>query len=389
MRDLDRLAQRRGAAFGRRQRLLQGAEHERQRRAEFVTDVGEERRLGAVEFSQRLGALALAFVFVGPRDRRRNLRRHQFNETFELGVQRPMRIEARHKIAERRAAFGAAHGRDQRMLGRLLPMGERKVLDDILVDPGCDDLSRARLSQRPSRQRVVVFDARRGFRVGAAEAVDRGERRALFVGEIGQRKRQIARLLGETVFKRRHHFRAGRGRRQSRAEIAQGRQLPLADDALRHLGDDAEHALRRPGVVGERGIGERVIGFLGKAAALQIQQQRFVPRRHARGEHTFDARADGGPDLGPHMIGAAADHPTALDADRRQISVVAEKCQLRSPSHPHGEARGQHHPHHGAQALRPPFRRTQRRLAPITGAHQLANGAVPCRQIQEVGGAAA
>ena len=38
-----------------RQHVLERPEHQRQRRAEFVADVGEERGLRAVEFGQRLG----------------------------------------------------------------------------------------------------------------------------------------------------------------------------------------------------------------------------------------------------------------------------------------------------------------------------------------------
>ena len=44
--------------------VLERPEHQRQRRAELVADVREERGLGAVELGQRLGAAALFFVGV-------------------------------------------------------------------------------------------------------------------------------------------------------------------------------------------------------------------------------------------------------------------------------------------------------------------------------------
>jgi hypothetical protein len=56
--------------------LLERPEHQCQRRAELVADIGEEKRLGAVDLGQRLGALAL--LLVGPRVREpgRDLARH-------------------------------------------------------------------------------------------------------------------------------------------------------------------------------------------------------------------------------------------------------------------------------------------------------------------------
>ena len=51
-----------GVAAG--QHVLDRAEHQRQRRAELVADVGEEGGLGPVEFGQRLGPLPL--LLVGP-----------------------------------------------------------------------------------------------------------------------------------------------------------------------------------------------------------------------------------------------------------------------------------------------------------------------------------
>ena len=52
-------------AFGLGEHVLQRPEHQGQRRAEFVADVGEERRLGAIDLRQRLGAAALLLVGVG------------------------------------------------------------------------------------------------------------------------------------------------------------------------------------------------------------------------------------------------------------------------------------------------------------------------------------
>ena len=101
------------------------------------------------------------------------------------------------------------------------------------------------------------------------------------VHQIGGRKGQVARLVDEADLKRSHHLGAGRGRPQPAAEIAQRRELPLADHSFRHLGDHAKHSGVAAGVVGEGGIGERVIGFLGEAPALEVEQQSLVPGRFA------------------------------------------------------------------------------------------------------------
>ena len=52
------------------ERVLGGAEQQRQRSAELVADVGEERGLGAVELGERLGPAALGLVGAGGGDAR-------------------------------------------------------------------------------------------------------------------------------------------------------------------------------------------------------------------------------------------------------------------------------------------------------------------------------
>ena len=47
------------------QQVLQGSEHQRQRRPKFSADIAEELGLGAVKFGQQLGAIALLFVRAG------------------------------------------------------------------------------------------------------------------------------------------------------------------------------------------------------------------------------------------------------------------------------------------------------------------------------------
>ena len=73
MRDLDRAAARAAPARRFAEHVLERPQHQRQRRAELVADVGEERGLGAVDLGQRLGAPALLLVGLGVGDRRGDL----------------------------------------------------------------------------------------------------------------------------------------------------------------------------------------------------------------------------------------------------------------------------------------------------------------------------
>ena len=70
------------------EQVLERPEHQRQRRAELVADVAEERRLGAVELGQRLGALALLLVGRRLRHRRPDLRGDEIEEVAIVAVER-------------------------------------------------------------------------------------------------------------------------------------------------------------------------------------------------------------------------------------------------------------------------------------------------------------
>ena len=57
------------------QKVFERAQHQRERRSKLMADVGEERRLGAVDFGQGLGAAALLFVSARVGESRRHLDR--------------------------------------------------------------------------------------------------------------------------------------------------------------------------------------------------------------------------------------------------------------------------------------------------------------------------
>jgi hypothetical protein len=80
-----------------RERVLNVPEHEGQRRAELVADVGEEDGLGAVELGQCFCAFAL--LLVGPRigDGARDLRFHQLQEVVVAIIELEVRTDAGHE----------------------------------------------------------------------------------------------------------------------------------------------------------------------------------------------------------------------------------------------------------------------------------------------------
>ena len=223
----------------------------------------------------------------------------------------------------------------------------------------CRQRARDRARRRCATRRAIV----------AVEEIERGERN---VGRIA--REHVARALAAFL----DALDAG----DVRGEIAQRAQAPLADDALGVLGDDAEHAGDAALVVVDRAVRERVVRLLGEAAALEEEQQRLVPGRLAVREHVLDARTDVGPDLGPDLVRARAEHPVALDADGRQVRVVAEERELRTPEHPHRVARIEHHAHDRLQRLRPDRRRAERRRGPVEAAHALADFAAAGEEMQ-------
>jgi hypothetical protein len=134
MRDVEPLALvfRQGSGLG--ERVLKRAEHQRKGRAKFVADVGEKRRLGAVDFSQGFHARPRSLEVVGSYNGGRNLPGQQFHKATVVGVGRAVRIETGHQKSERRTALSRYDRRDQRLVGRLLPMIEAQVRDSLPRD---------------------------------------------------------------------------------------------------------------------------------------------------------------------------------------------------------------------------------------------------------------
>ena len=130
----------------------------------------------------------------------------------------------------------------------------------------------------------------------------------------------------------------------------------------------ADHA----GVVGDRAVGERVVGLLGIAAALEEEQQPLVPGRLAgrRAPGRCAGRCCGQISAQTSRAGRPSAHGMLRPERHRRVGVVVEEREVRSPAHPHREARREHDADGRAEALRPRFRFANRCARPIVGPHQ-------------------
>ncbi len=186
-----------------------------------------------------------------------------------------------------------------------------------------------------------------------------------------ERERQVRGSAGERALERFPHVLDRLARGEMGGEVAKQRQPALADQPVGLLRDHAEHAADPAVIVVERAVGEGVVGLLGKAAALEEQQEAFIPGGLPRREHVLDAGADVGPDLGPHVPRRLAERPRVLCPERHPgVGVVVKEGQVRSPPEPHRIAGREHHPDDGAHALRPRGRVAEAGGAPVGRGHE-------------------
>ncbi len=197
----------------------------------------------------------------------------------------------------------------------------------------------------------------------ARNAGRRGEASPLPLGieQPDDGKGYVTRICRKAALDCRQHVRLGPHRGQQTGKLAKRAEATLADHPISVLGDDAQHAADIATVVGQRAVGEGVIGFLGIAVALEKEQQPLIPGRLTGAYDSFRARTNIVPDLRPHFGGRTAQRPWMLGAQgHRGVGVVIEEGQFRSPSHPHGEAGRQQHPYDCFQTVWPALRRPQR-----------------------------
>ncbi len=379
--DLELLADPRVGVEGRGGPQFGDRSHDqRQRRPELVAHVAEEVGLRPVELGQGLGPAALGLVATGVEQTGRDLVRHQLDEPPVAVVPAAVRVESHHQEAGHRPAIvrggGDRHG--HRLGRRLLPRPGRQVREPAVEVLDQHLLTGAQAGQRPDRGRVGGDEDRRcrgRARRDPGSARQPGVTRG--IEEVCDAERQVggvaAQLLGDGA----EHVGLRPGAGDGRREIPEVRHPALADDPLGVLRDHAEHALGAAVPAVERAVGERVVGLLRVAAALEEQQQVLVPGGHAGVEHRLDPRADVVPDLRPHLARGTTQRPRVLGLQGvPPVGVVVEHREVRAPRRPHGEPGRQQDPDGVAQLGGPGLRGPDRRLRPVPRAHGAAELAV-------------
>ncbi len=110
------------------QGVLDGAEHERQRRPELVTHVREEGGLRLIQLGQGFGPAPLLLVGTGVAEHGRKLTRDEIEEAPILVVERPAGADAREEEA-REPPLGLANGKDKGLPRGELPRPPRQVAE--------------------------------------------------------------------------------------------------------------------------------------------------------------------------------------------------------------------------------------------------------------------
>jgi hypothetical protein len=287
------------------------------------------------------------------------LSRHQAGKAVHLRIIGAIGIEAERQHAQGPALSRLGDRQQQHFAGRDRPLALRQARTGQRNAQGPADGRGLLLEEGQQRLRAVIGIGA-GHGLGAIEQVDQAEGK-------------IAPVFAQRLQRRRSHGVTAARADQGAGQIAKRAQAALADDALGLFRHHAHQALNRACAAIERAVGKGVIGFFGIAAALQQQQQRFVPGRHPVPHHRFKAAFHGIVDFGPHLAHRAPQSGGVLDAQGGAIGVVVEEVEIRPPAQPHLEARGQHHAQGDFQAFRPASRQPQRESRPVMSAHQRAH----------------
>src|SRR5580658_4398052 len=125
--------------------------------------------------------------------------------------------------------------------------------------------------------------------------------------------------------------------------------------------------------VRNRAVSDGEMRLFEEAAAIDLEWDVFHPGGLATVIWGFDERFQDMPDLLPHLAHRQAKRPRVLGAKNRDIGVVIERAELRTPPKQLREPIGEEKTRHHSQSRRPVPRRTEGRIRPIVGAHQIAH----------------
>ena len=258
------------------QLLLERAEHQRQRRAELVRDVGEERGLGAVDVGERLGPRALLLIGERVRQRAGDALRDEVEEAAVGLVELEAGADAGDQHARGTLAAGQAEREEQRLLERLLVRAgvnraeARAEVGDVAA--GRRRAARRRRSNggRRGRPSPDAADAPRRARCGPRGAPSVRPRRRGRAARNGRSSGKSASTSSESSIA----SRTMRVRPAQLAEVAQRARAAVREHPRRRLGHWEKEAHDLPGVVADRAQREREPGLF--EVALAVQEHRLV-----------------------------------------------------------------------------------------------------------------
>ena len=373
---------RRDLALGPGQDVLDRTEHQGQRGAELVADVGEEGGLGPIELGQLLGPAALLLVGPCVGDGGGHLPGQQVEEAPIPLVERPAGADARDDEPGQLPLPRPRHRQNDRPPRRLGPGAARQGPESFGQVIELDGLAhRRRPEERPGGLTALELDdggAGRGVPPQAGRP-GQGQPPTLGVQQVEEGEGQVMRVAGQDPGGGLAGILDGPGLvRRRRRQLPERPQPPLADGPVGVLGDDAEHPADPPPVVRDGAVREGMIRLLGEPPPLQEQEEPLVPGRPPRADDRLGPRADVAPDLGPDVPGRPSQGPGMLRAEGHPgVSVVIEEGEVRPPAHPHGIAGLEHDPDHRPEELGPTLDRAERGAPPVERPGAFAHLAPP------------
>jgi hypothetical protein len=135
--------------------------------------------------------------------------------------------------------------------------------------------------QRPNLFQSLEIGHLRRVAVTNRHVGSRHQPRTIAFKSINKGEGQITRIDSQAFFRCREDIVNPIGRRQLRSQFFQHCEAPVADDSLGIFDNYTEMPAHGSVVIGERAVGESVIGLLLVAVAFEKQQQGLIPGRFA------------------------------------------------------------------------------------------------------------
>lgn len=254
--------------------LFDGAEHQRQRCAEFVAGVREECRLGAVKFGKLLGAPLFFRVSVCIGDRKGDMGRRPLDQCLIGRVDPATRTRARDQEAVGLTDLGAQDRCDDGLFDRFRPRCGWKTI--TIWSQAFDDTGaglRFWIEKMP--RRVVSLGRqpqRRKLRIGQSMQGRADKIIGACFEQIGDRKRRLFRNGGKSRDRSLTGFRRAVELRSCFRNLSKQSLTPFRQNALCRLGYCGEDAFDSAVLTTHRAVAVVEIAFLDIAEPIERQE---------------------------------------------------------------------------------------------------------------------